>query len=392
MTVAAFLNRIMDMRMKKIIYTILLIMICMALFGCKRNNTDIVSIKELEKTGSMDLKYATAFSVDYYRDGYRVIHVDKGDDILVVPKGADVPECDDDIVVVKQPIENMYMVSSSAMDLVCELGVTDNVRFTGTKYDELCIEKAKKAVDNGEMFYAGKYNEPDFELLLEKNCDIAVQNTMIYHNPGVKDKLNEVGIPVIVELSSMEGHPLGRVEWIKFYGVLFGREKEAEAFFENQLESLKEIQESISSGERPKVAYFFVTSNGAVNVRKSGDYIAKMIETAGAEYVFDDLTNENALSTINIQMEEFVEKAMNADYLIYNSSIDGELNSVEELLTKCPQMKDSVAVKNNNVFCTSKNMFQQTTGTVNMILDMHNMISGNNDFRYLFRVKDKDEK
>ena len=52
----------------------------------------------------------------------------------------------------------------------------------------------------------------------------------------------------------------------KFYGVLFGREKEAEAFFENQLESLKEIQESISSGERPKVAYFFVTSNGVYDI------------------------------------------------------------------------------------------------------------------------------
>ena len=77
------------------------------------------------------------------------------------------------------------------------------------------------------MLYAGKYRMPDYELILSKGCDLAIENTMIFHDPEVKEKLEELGIPVIVETSSYESDPLGRLEWIKLYGALFGKEKEA---------------------------------------------------------------------------------------------------------------------------------------------------------------------
>ena len=53
---------------------------------------------------------------------------------------------------------------------------------------------------------------------------------MIYHNPEVKEKLEDLGIPVLVEMSSYESHPLGRLEWIRVYGLLTDREKEADEF------------------------------------------------------------------------------------------------------------------------------------------------------------------
>lgn len=72
------------------------------------------------------------------------------------------------------------------------------------------------------------------------------------------------------------------------------------------------------------VAFFYVTTNGGVNVRKSGDYVSKMIELAGGTCItFDDSDEENALSTMTIQMETFYEQAKDADYIIYNSTIDG---------------------------------------------------------------------
>lgn len=78
-----------------------------------------------------------------------------------------------------------------------------------------------------------------------------------------------------------------------------------------------------------------MTTNGGVNVRKSGDYVSKMIELAGGTCItFDDSDEENALSTMTIQMETFYEQAKDADYIIYNSTIDSELTSVSELCRK----------------------------------------------------------
>ena len=85
--------------------------------------------------------------------------------------------------------------------------------------------------------------------------------------------------------------------------------------------------------------------------------------------------DENALSTMNMQMETFYAEAKDADCLIYNSTIDGELQTLDELLQKSPLLADFKAVKNGNVWCTGKNMFQETMGLGNMILDIHAVLS-----------------
>ena len=74
----------------------------------------------------------------------------------------------------------------------------------------------------GSLIFAGKYSQPDYELLLSEQCRLAIENTMLLHNPEVKEKLEQIGIPVIVERSSYEPEPLGRMEWVKFYGALLG--------------------------------------------------------------------------------------------------------------------------------------------------------------------------
>lgn len=87
-------------------------------------------------------------------------------------------------------------------------------------------------MQSGDILYAGKYSAPDYELILDENCDIAIESTMIYHSPEIKEQLESFGIPVLIERSSYEAHPLGRLEWIKLYGLLLGKEDEAESFFQ----------------------------------------------------------------------------------------------------------------------------------------------------------------
>ena len=70
---------------------------------------------------------------------------------------------------------------------------------------------------------------------------------------------------------------------------------------------------------------------------------------------------ENALSTMNIQMEDFYADAKNADILIYNSTIEGEISTLEELKQKNPLFADFKAVQDGNVYCTTNNFFQKST-------------------------------
>ena len=324
---------------------------------------------------SLELQYADQFAVDYYEGGYALITIAGGERFLLVPEDKEAPEgLDADISVIQKPEQNIYLVATSAMDLFCALDGLDSISLSGTNADGWYIDKAKKAMEDGDIAFAGKYSAPDYELILSKNCDLAIESTMIYHQPEVQEKLEKFGIPVLVEHSSYESHPLGRTEWIKLYGVLLGKEDQAQKIFQEQVDKLKSVEDSENTGKT--VAFFYINSMGAANVRKSNDYVSKMIELAGGEYIFHDpAEDDNALSTMNMQMEEFYAKAKDADYIIYNSTIDGELDSIDELLAKSSLLADFKAVKDGNVWCTGQNLFQETMGLATMIEDIHTMLT-----------------
>ena len=127
-----------------------------------------------------------------------------------------------------------------------------------------------------------------------------------------------------------------------------------------------------------------------VQVRRSTDYIPKMIELAGGSYLPQNTEDsESGRSTFNMQMEDFYEQAKDADFIIYNSSIDGGVNTVGELLDKCSVLKDFKAVQSGNVFCTTNDMYQQSMAVGDMLEDIHIMLSGEEDreMKYLFRLQ-----
>ena len=371
----------------------LLLFLMMLLFACTFSvqAKEASSVSGLEYERSMELSYAEEFSVDYYKGGYALITIADSDKFLIVPEGKEAPEnMEENIAVLKQPLNNIYLVATSAMDFFVSLDGLESIRLSGTNENGWYIEEAKKALKDGSILFAGKYNAPDYELILGENCSLAVESTMIYHTPEVKEKLEQFKIPVLVERSSYESHPLGRTEWIKLYGVLLGKEEEAERLFKEQEERMETVLSEKNTGKT--VAFFYITTNGLANVRKSNDYVSKMIELAGGRYIFENLgEDDNALSTVNMQMEEFYAKAKDADYIIYNSAIDGELQTIDQLLEKSSLLKDFKAVKNGNVWCTGKNLFQESTGLGVMIEDIHKMLSSEGDslteLTYMHRLK-----
>ena len=142
------------------------------------------------------------------------------------------------------------------------------------------------------------------------------------------------------------------------------------------------------------VAFFYISTDGTVVVRKTDDYIPKMIEIAGGRYIFKNLENTKSNSAaVNISMEEFFAEAVDADYLIYNSSIDNTLETMDELLAKNELFADFKAVREGNVWCTGKYLYQATDIVGNLITDIHLMITdGDEDeMTFLYRVKSEEE-
>ena len=364
----------------------------LALSGCAASETAPASTEELVFDHACPLDYATQFTADCYEGGYTMLTLtESGEQFLVTPEdAAEVEGLPESVTVLRQPVRNIYLVSTSVMDLFLALDGLDSVTLSGTRAEGWYLDEARAAMEAGRIAYAGKYSAPDYETILASGCGLAIENTMIYHTPEVKEQLEKFGIPVLVERSSYETDPLARMEWVKLYGILLGKQQEAEQLFDTQVQRVAPLENQQPTGKT--VAFFSITSNNLVTVRKGSDYVARMIEMAGGSYVFADLTdNGNNLATINLSLEDFYAGAKDADVLLYNSTIEGSIASTEQLVEKCPLLAQFKAVQNGNVWCTAQSLFQQSMELPDLILDMNRVFTegtpADSELTFLTHVK-----
>lgn len=324
-------------------------------------------------TGRTETKYADGFSIISVDDKYSVIEINGSDYYLLKNKGDELPkDLPKEVKVIDGPLSKIYVVSTASYDYLRELNVLDKITYTSFKEDDTADELLKKYMKEGKINYAGKYSAPDYEMLLAGGCDLVIENTMITHKTSVIEKLEELHICPLVEYSSYERTLLGRLEWIKLYGVLTGTSEAAEEIF-NKKES--ELLKEYSKSDK-KVAYFYITDGGGVVIRKNQDYVVDLIETAGGKYVFSDNDSYSGTGAMTIQKEIFLEEAKDVDVLIYNSAIIGGIKTKEELKAKCDAISVLKAYKEDNVYCTSENFYTSVMDMPQIVGDLNSILSG----------------
>ena len=326
-----------------------------------------------EAAEDMVLRYAEQFTVEREADGCLLVTIGGTDRFRLVSATAAAPDSPD-AVVLRVPLKTIYVADSASMDLFARLGALDRVRLTSTKESDWRLEEVRRAMEDGGLLYAGKYSAPDYELLLSERAELALENTMLYHSPETKEQLEALGIPVLVGRMSYETHPLGRLEWIRLYGLLVGREAEAEAFFAGQAALAESVSARESTGKT--VAFFSISANGAVSVRRSGDYIVRLIELAGGRYAFSGLVPEDGSARFAIDPEAFCAGAKDADVLIYNDTVGGGMETLEQLLALGEWLDGFRAVRNGDVWCTGQNLFQQTSSIAEVLEDLSAVLGG----------------
>lgn len=386
----------MEYFIKRFLRIISLLILIFLVSGCNDNR-----IKKSESTSlhsfdfsaidfsvPTEVSYAEHFSIEKSK-GCALLKINGEKPVLVLEKDFPLPcGVPSDYTVLRKPLDKVYLVSSSVMDFFIKLNILDFIRFSGIKKENCYLQEALEAMENGKLIYAGKYSAPDYELLYSERTSLSIQNTMIYHKPEVKEKLEQLNIPVIVEKSSYEKNPLGKLEWIKLYGFLFDKENEAADFFNSKIEEYNAIKNM--SGKEKTAAVFFITSSNTVNIRKPGDYIVKSIEMAGGKYFLDAsvLEEDNAFSSMTMEAESFYAKAKDSDILIYNSTIDGMIDDEKVLLHKYPLIKDFKGYRNHRVYCTDRKFFQETTGIVDFMQDLKKVFNDEEtELHYLVKIK-----
>ena len=336
-----------------------------------------------------------------------------------------------ELTVLQQPLTTTYVAASAVMAPLCDLGAVSQIRFSGLREEGWYVDEARTAMEKGSMLFAGKYSEPDYETLLREGCDLALESTMIYRSPEVIEKLSALGIPVYIDYSSYEPHVLGRLEWIRVYGALFGHEEEAQQWYQTECDRIRAIQKDAetSSGEasqsgksteksetktsrnskneassigsssgsagtdttanlRSTVVYFYVNSSGQIQVRQLHDYIPELLELAGARYLAPDMSSLSGSrkSNVTVSLEDFYSSCRDADYLIYSATLDRPLSSIRELLGKNALFADFKAVKEGHVYTTDKDFYQLSDRMADFAEDVHRMLQGQADMHFLKKV------
>ena len=345
----------------------------------------------LVHTGSLDLAWATGFTVDLYEGDRALACIADGTRYLFVPAG-DAPQgIAGDVTVLERPLSNIYLASSSTLCLFAALGAVDCVSHVSVTQETCTVEAFTQAIASGDIVYGGKYSAPDYEAFLNGGCRLAVENTMIYHTPEVREKLMQLGVPVIVEQSSLESAPLGRLEWIMLWGAMLDKVSAAQEVLDRQAQLIADVEARVAAQPLDcTVAFFYINANGAAVVRKPGDYVAKMIAMAGGTYAFAQLAgaDENRSSSTTLEMEAFYAQAKDADVIIYNSTVAGRLKGLDELVALNPLLADFKAVKNRRAWCCEQNVYQQMTATGEVVADLHEAIADTDrdELTFLFRL------
>ncbi len=267
--------------------------------------------------------YAHGFTIKYYKD-CKVVSIRDPWDTLRVRKNyilvdkerhsakipSDIPdEVRDNAVVIPVPVDRAVIYTSVHSAMAEQLGCID--RICGVCEPEYIISpEILSRVADGRIADLGMSTSPNIEKIIDLDAEVIIASP--FENSGYGNA-EKIGIPIVEAADYMEGHPLGRTEWVRFYGLLFGcRDRADSLFFEtcSKYDHLKSLVADIPPQDKPTV--IMERKYGALwGVPGAGSYVALFHSDAGADYIFSDLPGT---SSVQLSFEEVFERAADVDF------------------------------------------------------------------------------
>jgi len=289
--------------------------------GCNWTNGNKKEGREKEISSS--IVYARWFTVKK-GDGYTCVNVRNPWDTtrslhryVLVQRGMDLPENLPEGTLIRTPLEKVVVYSSVHCGIMDALGL-EKVLAGVCESRYVDIEFVKNGLKNGRISDLGEASSPDVEKIIDIAPDAIIASPL--ENMGY-GRIEKIGIPLIESIDYMEVTPLGRAEWIRFYGLFFGREHGADSIFYATAHSYNSIKEIVKN-VKFKPTVISETKSGSVWYIPGGrSYMANLFEDAGANYPWRDNRNSGS---VPVSFETVLEFGENADIWVmkYNKSKD----------------------------------------------------------------------
>jgi iron complex transport system substrate-binding protein len=332
-------------------------------------STNSISIKDIKSNDLVELKYATGFTIDNLGNDVKLVVDGSGKKMLLVPREQEIPKGYENIMIVRTPIKNVLLASTTQACALNALDELDSIGGVTTDTAAWYINGVKSRMEEGKIQFVGSSYSPDFEVIQKLNPEIAFVYTGSYPQTAVIEKLKELDIPYVVNNEYMEASSLGRLEWMKLEAAFYNKDKEANEIFEKSVKEIEALKESVKDLEKPRVAWGSVYK-GVVYTPRAGSYVAEMIEAAGGDYLFKDMGVDETGSAA-LSLEEFFAKVQDADVLIYSSSNSKDVASI---IDAAPIFEELKVIQDANVWCFHPSWYQTIDKTADKYRDLANIL------------------
>lgn len=341
------------------------IMVLLSLLSCNGGSTpadrggDTVKLKYAENITIVKHKGYTVVSLKDPWNAGKTLHT-----YVLVPADETLPAQLPQGTVVRTPLRRAVITTSVHCGLVSNLGKRSSIKgICELKYINLpwIHEQYKK----GNIIDCGSGLAPTLESIIEANADAIIISP--FQNNGGYGRLEELKKPIVEAADYMETSALGRAEWVKFYGMLFGAEEKAKAMF-NSVEANYQKLQQLAATSTIKQTVMIDKKNGSVWYVPGGhSTIGRIIADANTLYPFADNDKSGSLA---LPFEAVLEKAGNADVwmLRYNSPKDLTLNDLRSDYQGYTQFK---AFQRHEVYgCNtgSNNFYEETPFRPDLLL------------------------
>ena len=298
------------------------------LVSCKKETVN----KKVESTKKTTIKYAKGFDI-VEENGFKKLIIKsayKGSNEIyeykVYNKSSSKNLNDLDKKIIQVPVKEIIVTSTTHIPMVELLKEEKSIiGFPFSRY--VSSEKTRQLIDLGKIKEIGKENALNTEILLDLQPELIVGYSVSSADKSLST-IQKSGINVIYNGDWLEETPLGRAEWIKFFGVLFDKEQLADSIFnviENNYLEAKKI--ALKSTKQQTVLSGAIMSKDIWNLPAGDSFVAQFLEDANVNYLWKNTKGKGSLS---LSFESVFEKGINADYWIapgYFSSKEQMLNS-----------------------------------------------------------------
>ncbi|ANQ48122.1 ABC transporter substrate-binding protein [Flammeovirga sp. MY04] len=338
--------------MKRLLNVLLILgALSTVLFSCEShtNKTSKETYQSFTAT-PLQVKYAKTFSLDYKGD-YKVLHLinpfnDKKTSYVLLQKGQSLPTGFTQNQVIRIPISNMITTTTSQTTMMEELGALDAIRGyvdSTYMYSQAIVDRMAE----GKIITVGYDITDNAEKILMSNADLV----MVVGNSSVTAQsfpvIRKAGIPILSNTDWQENDLLGRAEWVKLFGALLNKEKQADALFTSiELKYNDLVKLAKQSDSQPKVITGF-PYKGMWSVPGGSSYLAKALEQTHVSYPW---SNTDETGSIQLDLEAVFAKGKNADFWVNAGTTD----NLQQILNKDSRYGQFDAFKNRMVFNHNK--------------------------------------